>query len=328
MSVLVTGATGFVGSAVARALVHGGSQVRVLVRSGSDRGNLQGLAVQIAVGDLTDRASLERALAGCTALYHVAADYRLGAREPAQLYRNNVDGTRNILDAARHAGVERMVYTSSVATIGLPQDGSPGEETTPVALVDMIGHYKRSKYLAEELVRDAARTGFSAVIVNPSTPIGPGDVKPTPTGQIVLDAARGRTPAYVDTGLNIVHVDDVAAGHLLAFHRGRAGERYILGGQDMTLREILAQIAQLVGRKPPRIRLPHAALLPIAFVAEAFAKASGRGTRITVESVRMSRRRMFFSSAKAIRELGYSSRAPLAAFEDALAWFRERGLLR
>jgi len=328
MSVLVTGATGFVGSAVARALVHGGSQVRVLVRSGSDRGNLQGLAVQIAVGDLTDRASLERALAGCTALYHVAADYRLGAREPAQLYRNNVDGTRNILDAARHAGVERMVYTSSVATIGLPQDGSPGEETTPVALVDMIGHYKRSKYLAEELVRDAARTGFSAVIVNPSTPIGPGDVKPTPTGQIVLDAARGRTPAYVDTGLNIVHVDDVAAGHLLAFHRGRAGERYILGGQDMTLREILAQIAQLVGRKPPRIRLPHAALLPIALVAEAFAKASGRGTRITVESVRMSRRRMFFSSAKAIRELGYSSRAPLAAFEDALAWFRERGLLR
>ena len=328
MSVLVTGATGFVGSAVARALVHCGSQVRVLVRSGSDRGNLQGLPVQIAVGDLTDRASLERALTGCTALYHVAADYRLGARDPAQLYRNNVDGTRNILDAARHAGVERMVYTSSVATIGLPQDGSPGEETTPVALVDMIGHYKRSKYLAEELVRDAARTGFSAVIVNPSTPIGPGDVKPTPTGQIVLDAARGRTPAYVDTGLNIVHVDDVAAGHLLAFHRGRAGERYILGGQDMTLREILVQIAQLVGRKPPRIRLPHAALLPIAFVAEAFAKASGRGTRITVESVRMSRKRMFFSSAKAIRDLGYSSRAPLAAFEDALAWFRERGLLR
>ena len=328
MSVLVTGATGFVGSAVARALVHCGSQVRVLVRSGSDRGNLQGLAVQIAVGDLTDRASLERALAGCTALYHVAADYRLGARDPAQLYRNNVDGTRNILDAARHAGVERMVYTSSVATIGLPQDGSPGEETTPVALVDMIGHYKRSKYLAEDLVRDAARTGFSVVIVNPSTPIGPGDVKPTPTGQIVLDAARGRTPAYVDTGLNIVHVDDVAAGHLLAFHRGRAGERYILGGQDMTLREILVQIAQLVGRKPPRIRLPHAALMSIAFVAEAFAKASGRGTRITVESVRMSRKRMFFSSAKAIRDLGYSSRAPLAAFEDALAWFRERGLLR
>jgi dihydroflavonol-4-reductase len=328
MRVLVTGATGFVGSAVARALVHSGSQVRVLVRAGSDRGNLQGLPAEIAVGDLTDRASLDRAIADCAALYHVAADYRLGAREPAQLYRNNVDGTRNILDAARHAGVERMVYTSSVATIGLPLDGSPGEEETAVALTDMIGHYKRSKYLAEELVRDAARMGFSVVIVNPSTPIGPGDVKPTPTGQIVLDAACGRTPAYVDTGLNIVHVDDVAAGHLLAFHRGRAGERYILGGQDMTLREILAQIAQLVGRKPPRIRLPHAALLPIAFVAEAFAKASGRSTRITVESVRMARKRMFFSSAKAIRDLGYSSRPALAAFEDALAWFRERGMLR
>jgi dihydroflavonol-4-reductase len=328
MSVLVTGATGFVGSAVARALVHNGEQVRVLVRGGSDRGNLQGLPVEIAVGDLTDRASLDPALAGCTALYHVAADYRLGAREPAQLYRNNVDGTRNILDAARHAGVERMVYTSSVATIGLPRDGTPGEEATPVALADMIGHYKRSKFLAEELVRDAARTGFSVVIVNPSTPIGPGDVKPTPTGQIVLDAACGRTPAYVDTGLNIVHVDDVAAGHLLAFQRGHAGERYILGGQDMTLREILAQIAQLVGRRAPRIRLPHAALMPIAFVAEAFAKASGRSTRITVESVRMSRKRMFYSSAKAMRDLGYSSRAPQAAFADALVWFRERGLLR
>jgi dihydroflavonol-4-reductase len=328
MRALVTGATGFVGAAVARALEHSGAQVRVLTRSGSDRRNLQGLAAQIAVGDLTDRTSLDRALGDCTALYHVAADYRLGAREPAQLYRNNVDGTRNILDAARHAGVQRMVYTSSVATVGLPLNGSPGNEETPVALTDMIGHYKRSKYLAEELVRDAARSGFPVVIVNPSTPIGPGDVKPTPTGQIVLDAACGRTPAYVDTGLNVVHVDDVAAGHLLAFQRGRAGERYILGGDDMTLREILAMIAELVGRKPPRIRLPHAALLPIAFFAEAFAKVCGGSTRITVESVRMSRKRMFFSSAKAARELGYSSRPALAAFEDALAWFRERGLLR
>jgi dihydroflavonol-4-reductase len=328
MRVLVTGATGFVGSAVTRALEQSGAQVRVLTRAASDRRNLQGLAAQIAVGDLTDRASLDRALRDCTALYHVAADYRLGAREPAQLYRNNVDGTRNILDAARDAGVERMVYTSSVATIGLPPDGSPGEEETPVALTDMIGHYKRSKYLAEELVRDAARSGFPVVIVNPSTPIGPGDVKPTPTGQIVLDAACGRTPAYVDTGLNVVHVDDVAAGHLLAFQRGRAGERYILGGEDMTLREILVMIAELVGRKPPRIRLPHAALIPIAFFAEAFAKVCGGTTRITIESVRMSRKRMFFSSAKATRELGYNSRPALAAFEDALAWFRERGLLR
>ena len=327
MRALVTGATGFVGSAVARALIESGWPVRALVRSGSDRGNLQGLPIEIAVGDLTDPPSLDRAIANCAALFHVAADYRLGAREPAQLYRTNVDGTRNILNAARHAGVERVVYTSSVATIGLPADGSPGEEETPVALGDMIGHYKRSKYLAEELVRDSAQAGVSVVIVNPSTPIGPGDVKPTPTGQTVLDAASGRTPAYVDTGLNIVHVDDVAAGHLLAFHRGRAGERYILGGQDMTLREILTQIARLVGRKPPRIRLPHAALLPVAFVAEAFAKASGRATRITVEGVRMSRKRMFFSSAKAMRELGYQWRPPVAAFEDAVRWYRERGLL-
>jgi dihydroflavonol-4-reductase len=328
MTVLVTGATGFVGSAVAKALVGSGSAVRVLVRSGSDRSNLQELPVEIVVGDLTDRASLDRGLAGCSGLYHVAADYRLGTRVPAELYRSNVEGTRNILDAAREAGIGRMVYTSSVATIGLPADGSPGEEATPVALDDMIGHYKRSKYLAEEIVLSAARSGFPVVIVNPSTPIGPRDVKPTPTGRIVLDAACGRTPAYVDTGLNIVHVDDVAAGHLLAFERGRIGERYILGGADMTLREVLSQIAELVGRKPPRIRLPLAAVLPVAFLAEAYANVSGRTTRISVESVRMARKRMFFSSAKAVRDLGYSSRPARAAFEDALTWFRGRGLLR
>jgi dihydroflavonol-4-reductase len=328
MRALVTGATGFVGSAVARALIESGWPVRALIRSGSDRGNLQGLALEVAEGDLTDRASLDRAIADCTALFHVAADYRLGTREPGELYRTNVEGTRHILDAARHAGVARMVYTSSVATIGLPADNSPGTEDTPVALADMIGHYKRSKYLAEQLVRDSAQMGFSVVIVNPSTPVGPGDVKPTPTGQTVLDAACGRTPAYVDTGLNIVHVDDVAAGHLLAFHHGRAGERYILGGQDMTLREILGQIAQLVDRKPPRIRLPHAVVLPLAFVAEGFAKVSGQATRITVEGVRMARKRMFFSSAKAVQELGYRWRPPVEAFEDAVRWFRERGLLR
>jgi dihydroflavonol-4-reductase len=327
MRALVTGATGFVGSAVARALVTSGWQVRALVRSGSNRGNLQGLALEIAQGDLTDRASLDRAIVGCTALFHVAADYRLGAREPAQLYLNNVEGTRHILDAARDAGVARMVYTSSVGTIGLPANNAPGEEDTPVALADMIGHYKRSKYLAEQVVQEAARKGFSVVIVNPSTPVGPRDVKPTPTGQTVLDAACGRTPAYVDTGLNIVHVDDVAAGHLLAFHHGRAGERYILGGQDMTLREILVQIAQLVGRKPARVRLPHAAVLPLAFLAEGFAKLTGQPTRITVEGVRMSRKRMFFSSAKAVRELGYRWRPPIEAFEDAVRWFGERGLL-
>ena len=328
MRALVTGATGFVGSAVARALVAAGWQVRGLVRAGSDRRNLQHLPVDMVAGDLADGASLDRALADCQALFHLAADYRLGAREPAQLYRTNVDGTRSILDAARRAAVPRVVYTSSVATIGLPADGSPGTEETPVALADMIGHYKRSKYLAEQLACSSPQTGTSVVIVNPSTPIGPGDLRPTPTGQMVLDAARGRTPAYLDTGLNIVHVDDVAAGHLLAFHRGRAGERYILGGQDMMLRDILAAIALLVGRKAPRIRLPHAAVLPLACAAEALARITGRTTRITLEGVRMARKHMFFSSEKAVRELGYRWRAPTQAFEDAVLWFREQGYLR
>jgi dihydroflavonol-4-reductase len=327
MRALVTGATGFVGAAVARALLAGGWEVRVLVRSGSPRGNLQALAVDVAQGDLSDVGALERALEGCAGLFHVAADYRLGARDPRPLYLTNVEGTRNILNAARTAGVGRIVYTSSVATIGIPQNGAPGDEQTPVALSAMIGHYKRSKFLAEEVARDAARAGLPVVIVNPSTPVGPGDIKPTPTGQLVLDAASGRMPAYVDTGLNIVHVDDVAAGHLLAFERGAAGERYILGGEDMTLRAILEQIARLVGRQPPRIRLPYAAVLPVAYAAEAYAKISGRSGRVTLEGVRMSRKRMYFSSAKAARDLGYRWRPPLEAFADAVRWFRERGLL-
>ncbi|HXP64334.1 MAG TPA: hopanoid-associated sugar epimerase, partial [Steroidobacteraceae bacterium] len=273
------------------------------------------------------RRSLQRAAQGCEALFHVAADYRLGARDPSQLYRANVDGTRNVLDAARRACVQRIVYTSSVATIGIPGDGTPGDEQTPNSLSNMIGHYKRSKYLAEEVVREAARDGMSVVIVSPSTPVGPGDLKPTPTGQLVLDAAAGRMPAYVDTGLNIVHVDDVANGHLLAYERGNAGERYILGGQDMSLREILATIAKLVGRAPPRVRLPYGVVLPIAYLAEGLAKLSGRSGRITLEGVRMSRKLMFFSSAKAVRELGYAWRPPVQAFEDAIRWFRDNGLL-
>jgi len=327
MKALVSGATGFVGAAVARALCAAGWEVRVLARTGSDRGNVRELAVQVVEGDLADLSSLERALQGCTALFHVAADYRLGARDPKPLYRTNVEGTRNILNAARSAAVGRVVYTSSVATVGIPPDGAPGTETTPVALSDMIGHYKRSKYLAEEVALEAARSGLPVVIVNPSTPVGPGDIKPTPTGQLVLDAAAGRMPAYVDTGLNIVHVDDIAAGHLLAYQRGKSGERYILGGQDMTLREILGVIAALVGRSPPAIRLPYAAILPLAHVAEAFARVSGRSGRLTLEGLRMSRKRMYFSSARAMRELGYQSRPPQAAFEDAVRWFRERGLL-
>jgi dihydroflavonol-4-reductase len=327
MRALVTGATGFVGAAVARALLRDGWEVRALARKGSDRRNLRSIAVEIVEGDLADTDSLRPALAGCEGLFHVAADYRLGAFDPAQLYKTNVEGTRNILNVARAAGVRRVVYTSSVATIGIPTDGSPGTETSRSTLADMIGHYKRSKFLAEEVAREAARAGTAVVIVNPSTPVGPGDVKPTPTGQMVFDAAAGRMPAYVDTGLNIVHVDDVASGHLLAFHRGRVGERYILGGQDMTLREILVEIARLTGRKPPNVRLPGVVVMPIAYVAEAFARVTGRSTRITVEGVRMARKRMFFSSAKAVSELGYQWRAPALAFADAIKWFREQGLL-
>jgi dihydroflavonol-4-reductase len=327
MRALVTGASGFVGAAVARALLHEGWQVRVLVRAGSNRANLRDLPVEIAVGDLTVAQSLEGSLSQCGALFHVAADYRLGAPDPAELYRTNVEGTRNLVDAAVRAGVQKIVYTSSVATMGIPAHGMPGDERTPVSLDAMIGHYKRSKFLAEQVVLEAAASGAPAVIVNPSTPVGPGDIKPTPTGQLVLDAAAGRMPAYVDTGLNIVHVDDVAAGHLMAFHRGRNGERYILGGTDMTLRQILEYISQFVGRKPPRVRLPYAAVLPMAYIAEAVAKVTGHSGRLTLEGVRMSRKLMFFSSAKAVSELGYRWRPPAAAFDDAVGWFRESGLL-
>jgi len=278
-------------------------------------------------GDLNDRGSLERAAKGCEALFHVAADYRLGARRPQELYRTNVEGTRNVLSAAQLAGVARIVYTSSVATIGIPADGSAGTEDSPVALADMIGHYKRSKFLAEQVAREAARAGAPVVIVNPSTPVGPGDVKPTPTGRMVQDAAAGRMPAYVDTGLNIVHVDDVAAGHLLALSRGRSGEHYILGGENMSLRAILTEITGLAGRSPPRIRLPTAALLPIAYVADALGRLSGRTMRLTVEGVRLARKRMYFSSDKAARELGYRWRAPSEAFRDAVQWLREQGMI-
>ncbi|MGC1547014.1 MAG: hopanoid-associated sugar epimerase [Rhodanobacter sp.] len=324
MKALVTGATGFVGSAVARRLLRDGHDVSVLVRASSDRRNLQGLDVRVVEGDLTQANSLLQACAGCDALFHVAADYRLWTREPEQLYRANVDGTRAILEAARQAGVSRIVYTSSVATLGIPKNGSLGDETTTVALSDMVGHYKRSKFLAEEIAKTFAAEGLPIVIVNPSTPLGPRDIKPTPTGRIVRDALAGRLPAYVDTGLNIVHVDDVAEGHVLAFERGRVGERYVLGGFNMSLRDMLFEIADIAGRSPPKWRLPHAVVMPVAYAAEAWALLTGMNPIATVEEVRMSKKRMFFSSAKAERELGYAPRPVREALQDAVQWFSQQ----
>ncbi|GAB2567861.1 NAD-dependent epimerase/dehydratase family protein [Dyella jejuensis] len=321
---LVTGATGFVGSAMARRLLRDGHRVRVLARAGSDRRNLQGLDVEIAEGDLTRPHSLLPACEGCDALFHIAADYRLWAPDPTELYRANVDGTRAMLEAAISAGIPRIVYTSSVATLGIPKDGTPGSESTPVTLEDMIGHYKRSKFLAEQVATQLATQGAPIVIVNPSTPIGPHDIKPTPTGRIVRDAMMGRLPAYVDTGLNIVHVDDVAQGHWLAYERGVVGERYILGGFDLSLREVLTEIAEIAGRSPPRIRLPHAVVMPIAYASEAWARLTGTNPIATVEEVRMSKKHMFFTSAKAERELGYTARPARLALEDAVQWFGQQ----
>jgi dihydroflavonol-4-reductase len=322
---LVTGATGFVGAAVARRLVAAGQSVRVLARAGSDRRNLDGLPVDVVTGDLTDRASLDRAVAGCRGVFHVAADYRMWVRDPAAMYRANVDGTRALLTAAASAGVDRIVYTSSVATLGIRADGLPSDEDTPSSLTDMIGHYKRSKFLAEAAAQALVRDGAPVVIVNPSTPVGPGDVKPTPTGRIIVDALAGRVPAYVDTGLNIAHVDDVAEGHLLAYEHGVVGRRYVLGGTDLTLKAILAALAEIAGRRPPRVELPHAAVLPVAYVAEAWARVTGREPLTTVDGVRLSRKRMFFSSARAERELGYHTKHAMCAFRDAAGWFRSHG---
>ena len=327
MTTLLTGASGFVGSAVLRRLLEAQHDVRVLLRPRADQRNLEGLEVEVRTGDLTDRTSLERAVKGCSALFHAAADYRLWVPRPAEVFAANVDGTRDLMEAAGNAGVTRIVYTSSVATLGHFADGRPADETAAATANDMIGPYKESKYLAEKAVRRMAKTdGFPVVIVNPSTPLGPRDLKPTPTGRMIVEAASGRMSAYVDTGLNIVHVDDVADGHLLAFERGELGERYILGGENMSLREILLEISDITGGPPPRFALPHALVFPIACLAEVWNRLSrARNPLMTLDGVRMARRRMYFSAAKARRELGYSPRPAREALADAVDWFRRHG---
>lgn len=331
MTTLVTGATGFVGAAVVRCLLDARHHpVRVLCRRGSERRNIDGLPVEVCLGDLRDAASLRTALAGCDTLFHVAADYRLWTRNPSDLYESNVTGTVNVMQAAQQAGVERIVYTSSVATIRLSTDHTPVDEESVATTEHMVGHYKRSKFIAEaKVMRMAREDALPVVVVNPSTPIGPRDIKPTPTGQIIVDAASERMPAYVDTGLNVVHVDDVARGHLLALEKGKVGERYILGGEDLTLKEILHLLAGITGAKPPRLRLPHNVVLPVAYVMEFLARFStNTQPRATVDGVKMSKHHMFFSSAKAERELGYEHRPAVEALRDAWQWFCENDYVR
>ncbi|MBM2830751.1 MAG: NAD-dependent dehydratase [Gammaproteobacteria bacterium] len=326
MKTLVTGATGFVGSAVVRKLINAGHDVRVLVRSKSNRRNLDGLTVEIKEGDLCDTQSLKSAVAGCDNLFHVAADYRLWVRDPEVMYNININGTQALILAAAEAGIKRIVYTSSVATLGLNQDKSSASEDTPSSLAAMTGHYKRSKFLAEQAVQQLIEQHkLPVVIVNPSTPIGPRDIKPTPTGRIILDTIRGRMPAYVDTGLNVAHVDDIARGHLMAYEHGKAGERYILGGEDMTLLQILEMIDEITGKRSKRIRLSHNLVLPIAWAMEKIATITGKEPRATLDSVRMSKKHMYFSSDKAIRDLGYQHRPAREAIRDAIDWFRQSG---
>ena len=325
MTTLVTGANGFVGAALCRALCDAGHSVRAFVRPESDTSNLAQLQVELAYGDLRDKASLERAMTGCRFLYHVAADYRLWIPDPEKMYAINVDGSRNAVLAAMAAGVERIVYTSSVAVIKPDANGGVSDENTPTIESDMIGHYKRSKFLAEVAVQQLV-TDRSApvVIVNPSTPIGPGDVRPTPTGRIVLDALSGRMPAYVHTGLNLVHVDDVAAGHIMACNSGVIGRRYILGGEDISLREFLEQIAKLGGHRPPVMAIPHAIAMLYARISEIGSTLSKKEPAATVDAVRMARHSMYYSSTRAKSELNYHPRPVSESVAAAVDWFQYR----
>jgi dihydroflavonol-4-reductase len=325
MKALVTGATGFVGGAVARALVRAGVDVRVLARSRSDTQSLSGLPVERVEGDLLNPASLQKALSGCQQLYHVAAYYALWAKDPVIFYDINVTGTRNVLAAARLAGIQRTVYCSTIGAVGLPANGGLGTEVTPVSLNQMAGHYKRSKYLAEQEVLKFANEGLPIVIVNPSAPVGAGDVKPTPTGQVIVDFMKGRMPAYIETGMNIVDVDDVAAGHLLAMEKGRQGERYILGCRNLMLKDVFDILSGLTGVKAPSLRLPRSAVLPLAYVNHWIAQLTGQPPRIPLEGVKMAKYRMHYDCRKAIRELGIPQTPPETALEKAVQWFRSHG---
>jgi dihydroflavonol-4-reductase len=329
MTTLVTGATGFVGNHVVRQLLSEGHSVRVLVRRSSNLKPLEGLAVEPAEGDLRDAVSLERVMQGVRRVFHVAADYRLWAQNPDEIYESNVEGTRRLLEIAGRTGVERVVYTSTVATITVPNHGSslPNEDTR--ATVDeMIGHYKRSKFLAEQEAEKAVTAGVPVVIVNPTAPVGPGDWKPTPTGRIIVDFLNGKIPAYVDTGLNLVAVEDVAKGHLLAAEKGRIGQRYILGNRNMTLKQILDALALIAHRSAPRVRLPHAVALAAGYADEILSRIVGREPQIPIEGVKMSRHRMFVASDKAERELGYRPSAVEAALARAIAWYQQHGYVR
>jgi dihydroflavonol-4-reductase len=326
MLVFVTGATGFVGSHVAQVLAEQGADLRLLVRSSSNPRNIQGLKAERVTGDLRDPASLEKVMAGCDVLFHVAADYRLWIRDPEQMYRANVDGTRAILQAARNNRVRRVVYTSSVATMGFTSDGQSADENSPVSLDSMIGHYKRSKFMAEEVAIKAGKSGMDVVVVNPTTPVGEQDIKPTPTGRIIVDFLKKKFPAYVDTGLNLVDVKECARGHVAALERGRSGERYILGGENLTLKEILDKLAVITGLPSPKVKLPYAVALASGLVDTVVTGLLlRREPRVTLDAVRMGRKKMFVSSAKAGRELGWKTVPVEGALRRAVEWFQANG---
>ncbi len=325
MKALVTGGTGFLGANVVRALLQEGIPVRVLARPGSDRRAVHGLNVEIAEGDVRDASSLKRAVEGCALVFHVAAMYAFSTPDPQQVYLANVDGTRTVLEEAERAGVERVVYTSSVAALGLRDDGGSATESTPVRPQAIIGHYKRSKYLAEQVALEYSRR-LPVVIVNPSFPVGPWDSKPTPTGQVIVDFLRGDMPAYMDTGMNVVDAEDVGRGHVLAARRGRSGERYILGGENVTMREMLGMLAEVSGLPAPKARLPYAPVLALSHLNALSLRLMGRGSRrLTPETVRMSKHKMYFDPSKAVEELGFPQTPTREALAKSVRWFREHG---